>query len=128
MRTVILTILAVLCFSLRGEAQAANQVFASDSSKGNENVYFTGVKEATIYQGVAGFVFETSHDAATIYFQGCYDTDDWRNIDTVSASGSAVVDQEFYQAPPRYKSYRIWVDGNAGDTCIITNARYYLKY
>jgi hypothetical protein len=128
MKGFILTILAVMCFSLQGEAQAANQSFATTNVNGNVNVYLTGVKEATIYQGVAGFVFETSHDAATIYFQGCYDTDDWRNIDTISASGSAVVDHEFYQAPPRYKSYRIFADGNVGDTCIITNARYYLKY
>lgn len=126
-RSLILSFLfALACLSLSG--QAANQVFATDSTNGNENIYFTGTKEASIYQGVAGFVFTTSHDAATIYFQGCYNTNDWRDIDTASASGAGAVGQIMYQTPPLWKYYRLWADGSAGDTCIITNCRYFLKY
>lgn len=126
-RSLILSFLfALACLASSG--QAANQVFATDSTNGNENIYFTGTKEASIYQGVAGFVFTTSHDAATIYLQGCYNTSDWRNIDTVSASGASAVGQLMYQTPPLWKYYRLWADGNAGDTCIISNCRYFLKY
>jgi len=126
MKSFLIIISLFACLMVSG--QAANQVFATDSTHGNENVYFTGEKASSNYQGVAGFVFETSHDVATIYFQGCWNTSDWRDIDTVSASGASVVDQEVFQAPPRFKYYRLWADGNTGDTCIITNARYYLKY
>jgi hypothetical protein len=123
------TILIALFACLMVSGQAANQAFTSPTNiNGNVNVYFTGTKEASIYQGVAGFTFETAHDGATIYFQGCYDTDDWRNIDTVTASGATLVDQIVYQSPPLYKNYRLWADGAVVDTCIITNARYFLKY
>lgn len=126
MKTLITLIALFVCLLASG--QAANQVFATDSTHGNENIYFTGVKEAGIYQGVAGFTFETSHDAATIYFQGCYDTDSWYDIDTVTASGASLVKQIVYESPPKYKYYRLWADGSAGDTCIFTNTRYFLKY
>jgi hypothetical protein len=122
----ILICFVLACLSVSG--QAANQVFATDSTKGNENVYFTGTKEAGNYQGVAGFVFTTSHDTATFYFQGCYNTSAWYMIDTLGVSGASAVNREFFQAPPRYKYYRVWAKGNASDTCIITNCRYYLKY
>lgn len=122
----VIFLFALACFNVSG--QAANQVFATDSTKGSETVYFTGTKEAGIYQGIAGFVFTTSHDVATIYFEGCYNTNSWYPIDTVSASGASAVKQEVYQTPPRYKNYRLRAVGNGGDTCIITNCRYYLKY
>lgn len=124
----LITILLFALVTVSGWSQAANQVFATDSTHGNENVYLTGTKESGIYQGVAGFVFTTSHDAATVYFQGCYNTNSWYNIDTISVTGAPAVNQEVYQTPPRYKYYRLWFDGSAGDTCIISNARYYLKY
>jgi hypothetical protein len=124
--SLILSFLFALALSMSG--QAANQVFATDSTKGNENVYFTGTKEAGIYQGVVGFVFQTSHDSATIYFQGCYNTSDWRTIDTIAPSGASTVNQITYQTPPLWKYYRLWADGNTGDTCIISNCRYFLKY
>jgi len=56
---------ALVCSFASG--QAANQVFQTDSTHGNENVYLTGSKEAGIYQGIAGFTFTTSKDAATFY-------------------------------------------------------------
>ncbi len=117
---------ALVCSFASG--QAANQVFATDSTHGDENVYLTGAKEAGIYQGVAGFVFTTSNGAATVYFQGCYNTNSWYNIDTISVTSAPAVNHEVYQTPPRYKYYRLWFDGSAGDTCIISNARFYLKY
>ena len=122
----IITMFALACLNISG--QAANQVFATDSTHGSENVYFTGTKESGIYQGVAGFVFTTSHDTATVYFQGCYNTSSWYDIDTVNVTGSAAVKHEVYQTPPRYKYYRLWAAGSAGDTCIFTYTRYYLKY
>lgn len=124
------TILLFALVTASGWSQAANQVFPTDSTKGNENVYLTGQKESGIYQGIAGFVFTTSHDAATFYLQGCWNTCPtcWYDIDTVSASGATAVNQEMYDSPPKYKYYRLWGDGNAGDTCIISNARYILKY
>jgi len=127
MRGLITILLFALVCSI-ASGQAANQVFRTDSTQGNENIYLTGTKEAGIYQGVAGFVFTTSHDAATFYFQGCYNTNAWYNIDTISASGATAVNQKVYQYPPLYKYYRLWGDGSAGDTCIISNARYFLKY
>ena len=123
---ILILFLALAYFNVNG--QAANQVFTTDSVKGDETIYFTGTKEAGIYQGIAGFVFTTSHDAATFYLQGCYNTSAWYDIDTVTASGATAVNNEFYQTPPRYKYYRIKAVGNAGDTCIVSNARYYLKY
>lgn len=126
MRLVVVIILFAACLLVNG--QAANQVFLTDSVKGNENVYLTGAKESSIYQGIVGFTFETSHDAATFYLQGCYDTDSWYNIDTISASGASLVKNIMYEAPPRFKYYRLYGDGNVGDTCIITNARHFLKY
>jgi hypothetical protein len=119
-------VFALVCSFASG--QAANQVFPTDSTHGNENVYLTGQKEAGIYQGVAGFVFTTSHDAATFYLQGCYNTNAWYNIDTVTASGATAVNQFLYQTPPKFKYYRLYGDGSAGDTCIISNARYIIKY
>lgn len=126
MKPFLIIISLFACLMVSG--QAANQVFAVDSTHGNENIYFTGTKESSIYQGVVGFIFETSNDTATFYLQGCWDTDDWRIIDTATVSGSAVADKELFQAPPRFKYYRLWGDGDAGDTCIVTNCRYYLKY
>jgi hypothetical protein len=126
MRLIAILIALTACLMVSG--QAANQVFATDSTKGNENVYFTGTKESGIYQGVAGFVFTTAHDSATFYLQGCYTTNQWYNIDTLGVSGASAVGRELYQSPPRYKYYRLWADGNANDTCIISNCRYYLKY
>jgi hypothetical protein len=124
----LLICLVLLFVTASGWSQAANQVFTADTTHGNENVYFTGSKDASIYQGIAGFVFTTSHDVATFYLQGCYNTSAWYNIDTVAASGATAVNQELFQTPPRYKYYRLWGDGNAGDTCYISNVRYYLKY
>jgi hypothetical protein len=126
MKAALTIILLAVC--LMNFGQAANQVFATDSTHGNENVYFTGTKESSIYQGVAGFVFTTSHDSATFYLQGCWNTSAWYNIDTLGVSGASAVNREMYQTPPRYKYYRLWGDGNASDTCIISNCRYYLKY
>jgi hypothetical protein len=103
-------------------------VFVTDSTKGAETVYFTGTKEASIYQGVAGFVFTTSNDADSIFLQGCYNTSAWYDIDTVAPIGTAAVNRELYHAPPRYKYYRLKAVGITGDTCIISNTRYYLKY
>jgi hypothetical protein len=123
----LLTIL-MFCACLTSFGQAANQVFVSDSTHGNENVYFTGTKEASIYQGIAGFVFTTAHDNATFFLQGCYNTNAWYDIDTLAVTGAPAVNREFYQTPPRYKYYRLWGDGSAGDTCVITNVRYFLKY
>ena len=127
MKNLILILLfALACLNVSG--QAANQVFATDSTISDETIYFTGTKEASIYQGIAGFVFTTSFDAATIYFEGCYNTNAWYSIDTVSASGASAVNQEVYQTPPKYKYYRLKAVGSAGDTCIISNTRYFLKY
>lgn len=117
---------ALACLTLSG--QAANQVFANDTTKGNVNKYFTGTKASENYQGVAGFVFTTSHDNATFILQGCYNTNAWYDIDTVVVTGSTALNRELFQAPPRYKYYRLWADGSAGDTCYISNVRYYLKY
>ena len=122
----IIAIFLFTCYISFG--QAANQVFATDTIKGDETVYFTGTKEASIYQGVAGFVFTTSKDDAMFILQGCYNTDSWYDIDTVLASGASAVKQELYQTPPRYKYYRLAGVGNVGDTCIVNYARNYLKY
>ena len=125
------TLLTLILFALvtaSGWSQAANQVFVADTTHGNEDVYFTGSKDAGIYQGVAGFVFTTSHDTANFVLQGCYNTNAWYPIDTVTATGSTAVNQELFQTPPRYKYYRLWGDGTEGDTCYISNVRYYLKY
>jgi len=110
------------------QGQAANQVFANDTTKGAETKYFTGTKEAGIYQGVAGFVFTTAHDADSVFLEGCYNTNAWYPIDTVKASGTAAVNRELYQTPPRFKYYRLRRKGIAGDTCYYSNVRYYLKY
>ena len=126
--TSILIVFAALITGLTASGQAANQVFDSTNIKGNVNVILTGTKEASIYQGIAGFTFETSHDAATLILQGCYDTDSWYDIDTVIASGATKVKQMVYQTPPKFKYYRLFGDGNSGDTCRVTNARYFLKY
>lgn len=124
----LLICLVLLLVSAFAQGQAANQVFVADTTHGNENVYFTGAKDAGIYQGIAGFVFTTSHDAATFVLQGCYNTSAWYPIDTVAATGAPAVNQELYQTPPKYRYYRLWSDGSAGDTCYITNVRYFLKY
>ena len=124
-------LILILCLALvtaSGWSQAANQVFVADTTHGNENVYFTGSKDASIYHGVAGFVFTTTHDTATVVLQGCYNTSAWYPIDTVSVTGSTAVNHELYQTPPRYKYYRLWGDGETGDTCYFSNVRYYLKY
>lgn len=125
-RSLAVGFLFALALSVTG--QAANQVFVNDTTKGAQTKYFTGTKESGNYQGVAGFVFTTAHDAATFYLQGCYNTSAWYDIDTVSASGATAVNKEMYQAPPRYKYYRLKAVGNGGDTCYISNCRYYLKY
>lgn len=122
----IILFFALACTSLYG--QAANQGFATDSTKGAETIYFTGTKEAGIYQGIAGFTFTTSHDNATFFLEGCYNTNAWYPIDTISVTGSSAVNREFYQTPPKYKYYRMRGQGSAGDTCYITNTRYFLKY
>lgn len=124
----LLTILTLTVISVSVFGQAANQVFTNDTTKGNVNKYFTGTKESANYQGVAGFVFTTAHDNATFYLQGCYTTNQWYDIDTLSVTGATAVGREMYQTPPRYKYYRLWADGSAGDTCYISNVRYYLKY
>jgi hypothetical protein len=127
----LLIIILLFAVGLSASGQAANQIFATDSTRGNENIYFTGTKEAGIYQGVAGFFFQSSKDDATAYFQGTFGSSCascWENIDTVSITGSAVVNNIVYQSPPLYKNYRLWVDGSVGDTCVISNARYFLKY
>lgn len=49
-------------------------------------------------------------------------------VDTISVTGASAVNRELYQTPPRYKYYRLRALGSVGDTCIITNTRYYLKY
>jgi len=108
--------------------QAANQVFSTDSTKGSETMYFTGTKEASIYQGIAGFSFTTAHDTATSILQGCYNTSAWYDIDTVNITGSAAVNRFLYQSPPVWKYYRLKNVGTAGDTCIFSNTRYFLKY
>ena len=110
------------------QGQAANQVFANDTTKGAQTKYFTGTKEASIYQGIAGFVFTTAHDNDSVFFEGCYTTNSWYVIDTVIVTGSASVNREVYQTPPRYKNYRLRRKGIAGDTCYYSNVRYYLKY
>lgn len=123
---IIILLFALACLEVSG--QAANQVFATDSTIGAETIYFTGEKAASIYQGIAGFTFTTSFDNATIFLEGCYNTSAWYSIDTVSVTGASAVNRELYQTPPRYKYYRLRALGSAGDTCIITNTRYYLKY
>lgn len=124
----LLTFILFALVTISGWSQAANQVFVADTTHGNEDVYFTGEKAAGIYQGVAGFTFTTTHDTATFYLQGSYTSNAWYTIDTVMAIGSTAVNREMYQSPPRYKNYRLWADGSAGDTCYISNVRYYLKY
>jgi hypothetical protein len=119
-------IFALACLTLSG--QAANQVFSSDTTKGNVFKYFTGTKESSNYQGIAGFVFTTAHDNATFFLQGCYNTSAWYDIDTLAVTGSTAVNHELFQAPPKYKYYRLVADGSAGDTCYISNVRYFLKY
>lgn len=126
MRGIITIFLFALALTCSG--QAANQVFSNDTTKGVHEKYFTGTKESSIYQGIVGFTFTTSHDVATFYLQGCYTTNAWYNIDTISASGSPAINHEFYQTPPKYKYYRLWAHGNSGDTCYISNVRYFLKY
>ena len=127
MKPFLIIISLFACLMVSG--QAANQVFTSPTNvNGDVNVYLTGTKASQIYQGIAGFTFETAHDSAVIYFQGCWDTDDWQNVDTLTVSGATTVDQILFDAPPLYERYRLWIDGTAGDTCIITNARYFLKY
>jgi hypothetical protein len=117
---------ALVCSFVSG--QAANQVFSNDTIKGAETKYFTGTKESSIYQGIAGFVFTTAHDDATVYLQGCYNTNAWYDVDTVAVTGSPAVNRETYQAPPRYKYYRLKAVGTGGDTCYFSNVRFYLKY
>jgi len=123
---IIILLFALACLDVNG--QAANQVFAVDTTKGNETIYFTGTKEASLYQGVAGFVFTTTHDTATFYLEGCYNTNAWYVIDTIAANSTSTVNRETYQTPPRYKYYRLHGAGSVGDTCFISNVRYYLKY
>jgi hypothetical protein len=110
------------------QGQAANQVFSNDTTKGAQTKYFTGTKEASIYQGIAGFVFTTAHDNATFYLEGCYTTNNWQPIDTLAVTGSTLVSRKMTQSPPVYKNYRLRVLGSAGDTCYISNVRYILKY
>lgn len=105
--------------------QAANQVFTTDTTKGAETIYFTGTKNSSNYQGIAGFCF-TGTDSCTVILQGCYDTDQWNEIDTISVVSTD--GYNIYQAPPAWKYYRIKCTGSALDTCIFTNIRYYLKY
>jgi len=124
-------ILIILIFALafvKVQGQAANQVFTSDTTHGDENVYFTGTKQSHIYQGIAGFTFTTDHDTADFILQGCYKAGAWYNIDTINAENTTPVNRELYQTPPKYLYYRLWADGSLGDTCIITNVRYFLKY
>lgn len=108
--------------------QAANQVFANDTTKGAQTKYFVGAKEAGIYQGIAGFTFTTAHDNATFYLDGSYTSNDWQPVDTLAVTGSTQVSRKLFQAPPVYKNYRLRVVGSAGDTCYIHNIRYFLKY
>ena len=124
--TLTIILLALVCAFAHG--QAANQVFPNDTTKGAQNKYFTGAKEAGVYQGIAGFTFTTTHDNAKFYLQGCYTTNAWYTLDSVSVTGAATVNQVIYQTPPKYKYYRLWAKGNAGDTCRISNVRYFLKY
>jgi hypothetical protein len=116
----------LVCFNISG--QAANQVFANDTTKGSQTKYFIGAKESGNYQGIAGFVFTTAHDNATFYLDGCYTANNWQPIDTLSVTGSTLVSRFMFQAPPKYKYYRLRVVGNGGDTCYIANIRYILKY
>lgn len=110
------------------QGQAANQVFANDTTKGAQTKYFTGTKEASIYQGIVGFTFTTSHDADSVFLEGCYTTNAWYSIDTVAVTGATSKNRELYQTPPKYKYYRLRRKGTAGDTCYYSNVRYFLKY
>lgn len=124
----ILLIFAFILASVLVQGQAANQVFANDTTKGAETKYFTGTKEAGIYQGIAGFVFTTAHDNATFFLEGCYTTNNWQPIDTLVVTGATLTSRKMTQSPPVYKYYRLRVLGSATDTCYIQNVRYILKY
>jgi len=124
----ILLIFVFVLGSALVQGQVANQVFANDTTKGTQTKYFVGSKEAGIYQGIAGFVFTTAHDGATIYLDGCYTTNNWQPIDTLVVSGATLTSRKLSQSPPFYKNYRLRCVGNGGDTCYIQNVRYILKY
>ena len=122
----IIFLFALVCSFASG--QAANQVFANDTTKGAQSKYFVGEKASGNYQGIAGFVFTTAHDNATFFLDGCYTTNDWQPIDTLSVTGSTKVSRFMYEINPKYKYYRLRVLGSSTDTCYINNIRYILKY
>jgi hypothetical protein len=121
----IILFLALVCSFASG--QAANQVFPNDTTKGAQTKYFTGTKEAGVYQGIVGFTFTTAHNAAKIYLEGCYTTNAWYKLDSVTAT-TATVNQLLYQTPPKFKYYRLRAVGIVSDTCRFSNVRYFLKY
>lgn len=125
MRLILTLILFASCLVSSG--QAANQVFTPDSTVATETIYFTGTKEASIYQGVSGFCF-TAEDSSTVILQGCYDTDQWYDIDTVTTTADISAGYNIYQTPPLWKYYRLKNTGIGTDTCNYTNVRHYLKY
>ncbi len=121
-----------LLFSLGVFAQVPlNISLTADTARGNENVYFTPANTFQYSDGYVGFFAKTvvsgagTTTAADVYLQGSQDATNFINIDTVANVG----EQTFfiYQQNPYYTTYRLYLDGTAGDTVIVSPVKLVYK-
>ena len=120
---IFLAFISVNCFT-----QSINQSFTADSTHGVETKYATCASPILLYRGIGTFQFTSSHDTATVYFEGNNKGTIWFPVDTIDITGSAAVNRRFTVVNPEYVYYRLKKVGSSGDTCYFTNQRFIYKF